>query len=115
YHGASTTVVPPPLHEALPILTAGQTGDVIELNSAIVEAVDDALGHRSQRPYSREGVSTTIGDGRAILADSDETYDQIHIGFTDTLSANAAQGFALSENNLYTLEAFDEYFEHLNP
>ncbi|MFS8585565.1 MAG: hypothetical protein FWJ72_10810 [Acidimicrobiia bacterium] len=96
-------------------LTSGQTVDVIELNSAIVEAVDDALGHRSQRPYSREGVSTTIGDGRAILADSDETYDQIHIGFTDTLSANAAQGFALSENNLYTLEAFDEYFEHLNP
>src|SRR5690606_32340375 len=84
-------------------LTSGQTVDVIELNSAIVEAVDDALGHRSQRPYSREGVSTTIGDGRAILADSDETYDQIHIGFTDTLSANAAQGFALSENNLYTL------------
>lgn len=96
-------------------LSSQQAVDVIELNSAIVDVVDGSLAGFSGSPYSREGVSTTIGDGRAILAASDKTYDQIHIGFTDTLSANAAQGFALSENNLYTLEAFDEYFEHLNP
>jgi hypothetical protein len=60
-------------------------------------------------------VHTTIGDGRSILSQRDRKYDQIHIGFTDTLSASAAQGFALSENNLYTLEAFDEYFDHLKP
>ena len=96
-------------------LAADQTVDVIELNSAIRDVVDDDLGHLSGAPYSRDGVSTSIGDGRAILANRDTTYDQIHIGFTDTLSANAAQGFALSENNLYTLEAFDEYLDHLSP
>ena len=42
-------------------------------------------------------------------------YDQIHIGFTDTLCANSAQAFALTENNLYTVEAFQEYFDHLKP
>jgi hypothetical protein len=96
-------------------LSADQTVDVIELNSAIREVVDDALGDVSGSPYSRPGVTTRIGDGRAILAADDQSYDQIHIGFTDTLSANAAQGFALSENNLYTMEAFDEYFDHLTP
>jgi hypothetical protein len=96
-------------------LTSDQTVDVIELNSAIVHVVDDTLGDLSGSPYSAEGVSTTVGDGRAILAARDTRYDQIHIGFTDTLSANAAQGFALSENNLYTLEAFDDYFDHLAP
>jgi hypothetical protein len=96
-------------------LSADQTVDVIELNSAIRDVVDDDLGHLSGSPYRREGVSTSIGDGRAILANRDTRYDQIHIGFTDTLSANAAQGFALSENNLYTLEAFDEYLDHLTP
>ena len=30
------------------------------------------------------------------------SYDQIHIGFTDTFSPNSAQAFALTENNLYT-------------
>ena len=96
-------------------LTSGQTVDVIELNSAIRDAVDDSMGDVSGSPYSREGVSTSIGDGRAILAARDTEYDQIHIGFTDTLSANAAQGFALTENNLYTLEAFEEYLDHLAP
>jgi hypothetical protein len=96
-------------------LTSRQTVDVIELNSAIRHVVDDVLGDVSGSPYSREGVSTAIGDGRAILAGRDVKYDQIHIGFTDTLSANAAQGFALTENNLYTIEAFEEYLDHLAP
>ena len=96
-------------------LSSGQQVDVIELNSAIRDAVDDALGDHSASPYSRPGVSTTIGDGRSVLAARDTRYDQIHLGFTDTLTTNAAQGFALSEANLYTVEAFDEYFEHLQP
>jgi hypothetical protein len=98
------------IHNAL---SADQRVDVIELNSAIVDVVDENMAELSASPYSLPGVSTTIGDGRAILAERDKRYDQIHVGFTDTLSANAAQGFALTENNLYTLEAFDEYFDHL--
>ena len=88
---------------------------VIELNEGIVDVVDGALGELSRSPYSRAGVSTIVGDGRSVLAGSDERYDQIHLGFTDTLSANAAQGYALTENNLYTVEAFDLYFDHLAP
>lgn len=89
--------------------------DVIELMDGNRRVVDEDLGALSGRPYSRAGVSTVIGDGRSVLAARDTKYDQIHIGFTDTLSANAAQGFALTENNLYTVEAFDEYFDHLRP
>src|SRR2546425_1357791 len=33
----------------------------------------------------------------------------------DTWASTAAGAFALSENNLYTVEAFREYFEHLKP
>lgn len=96
-------------------LTSGQRVDVIELNDGIRRVVDDDLKAVSGSPYSRPGVSTTIGDGRAILAQRDTKYNQIHLGFTDTLSAGAAQGFALTENNLYTVEAFDEYLSHLAP
>lgn len=97
-------------------LASGQREvDVIELNDGIRRVVDEDLGRLSGSPYSRPGVRTVIGDGRSILAARSTRYDQIHIGFTDTLSGNAAQGFALTENNLYTLEAFEEYFEHLAP
>ncbi len=39
----------------------------------------------------------------------------VHLGFADTLSAGSAQAFTLSENNLYTVEAFDAYLDHMRP
>src|SRR5437763_2967464 len=33
----------------------------------------------------------------------------------DTWASTAAGAYALSENNLYTVEAFREYFDHLRP
>ena len=89
--------------------------DVIELNQGIVDVVDKDLKEWSGSPYSLPRVNTVVGDGRSILAARDTRYDQIHIGFTDTLSANSATAFALTENNLYTEEAFDEYLDHLTP
>ncbi len=96
-------------------LSLGQRVDVIELNEAVVRVVDGDLGRWSGKPYSRDGVSTVLGDGRSMLAARDTKYDQIHLGFTDTLSASVAQGFAMAENNLYTIEAFEEYLDHLRP
>jgi len=97
-------------------LSSGQAPvDVIELNEGIRSVVDENLARFSGSPYSRPNVNTTIGDGRSILAARDTKYDVLHIGFTNTLSANAASGFVLTENNLYTIEAFQEYFDHLRP
>ena len=97
-------------------LSSGQERvDVIELNRVIRDAVDSDLAQWSGSPYSLPGVSVTIGDGRSKLAARDTKYDVIHIGFTDTLSANSAAGFALTEANLYTVEAFREYLDHLQP
>jgi hypothetical protein len=102
--------------DILNALSSGQRQvDVIELNGAIRDTVDDDLRKWSGAPYSLPGVDVAIGDGRSTLAARDTLYDQVHIGFTDTLSANSAQAFALTESNLYTLEAFDEYIEHLAP
>jgi hypothetical protein len=89
--------------------------DVIELNSAIVNVVDNSLGVFSGKPYIAPGVHTVAGDGRAILSARSTKYDEIHIGFTDTLSGSSADAFALSENNLYTVQAFMEYYNHLAP
>ncbi len=89
--------------------------DVIELNEGVRRVVDHDMAAYSGSPYSLPGVSTTIGDGRSTLARRDKKYTQIHLSFTDTLSANSASAFALTEANLYTLEAFDEYLDHLAP
>ncbi|MEA2353249.1 MAG: hypothetical protein QOJ14_1663, partial [Thermoleophilaceae bacterium] len=96
-------------------LSSRQRVDVIELNQGIVDVVDKDLVRWSGAPYTLPGVSTEVGDGRSTLAARDTKYDTVHIGFTNTLAANLGAAYALSENNLYTVEAFDEYLDHLRP
>jgi hypothetical protein len=96
-------------------LSSRQRVDVIELNQGIVDVVDKDLAAYSGAPYTLPGVSTKVGDGRSTLAARDTKYDTVHIGFTNTLAANLGAAYALSENNLYTVEAFDEYLDHLRP
>ena len=89
--------------------------DVIELNRGIRRVVDEDLERWSGSPYTLPRVHTAIGDGRSRVASRDTKYDQIHIGFTTTLAASSGHAYALSESNLYTVEAFDDYFDHLKP
>jgi len=97
-------------------LSSGERGvDVIELNRAIRDVVDGPLARWSGRPYELPGVRVAIGDGRSTLAARDTRYNVINIGFTNTLTAGSGSAYALSENNLYTVEAFQEYFDHLSP
>ena len=96
-------------------LSNRQRVDVIELNRGNREVVDGELARWSGAPYSLPGVSSTIGDGRSELASRDTKYDTVHIGFTNTLAANLGAAYALAENHLYTVEAFEEYLDHLKP
>jgi hypothetical protein len=65
--------------------------------------------------YSRPEVHLHVGDGRSFIRNSKEQYDVIQMTLVDTWASTAAGAFALSENNLYTVEAFEEYFQHLKP
>ncbi len=89
--------------------------DVIELNEGVRKVVDEKLAKFTGSPYSLPGVHTVIGDGRSVLSRRPAKYSQIQISFTDSLSAGGASAFALSENNLYTVEAFKEYLSKLQP
>ncbi len=101
------------------ILTAAGMGaraiDVIELNSYIAGAVRNEFASYSGDPYGLPGVHTTIGEGRSVLTASDARYDVIQISLIDTFTATAAGAYALSENGLYTVEAFQLYLRRLSP
>src|SRR5207248_11202208 len=51
----------------------------------------------------------------SFIRSTQDRYDVIEMTLVDTWASTAAGAFALSENNLYTVEAFREYFEHLKP
>ena len=59
--------------------------------------------------------STYIFGRPFLVRSSSEKYDVVQMTLVDTWASTAAGAFALSENNLYTLEAFKEYFDHLKP
>jgi spermidine synthase len=65
--------------------------------------------------YDRPDVHIHVTDGRSFIRSSRETYDVVQMTLVDTWASTAAGAFALSENSLYTVEAFREYFEHLRP
>lgn len=64
--------------------------------------------------YLRPEVRVFVEDGRSFIRRTDEKFDVLQATLVDTWASTAAGAYALSENNLYTVEAFTEYFSHLN-
>src|SRR5712691_7480827 len=67
----------------------------------------------SKHLYQRPDVHIHVTDGRSYLRSTPQQFDVVQMTLVDTWASTAAGAFALSENNLYTVEAFREYFEHL--
>ncbi len=65
--------------------------------------------------YERPEVHIHVTDGRSFVRNSGQQFDVVQMTLVDTWASTAAGAFALSENSLYTVEAFREYFEHLKP
>jgi hypothetical protein len=88
----------------------------IEINPIIVKNVmRGRYAEYSKHLYELPQVDIHVSDGRSFLRNSHSRYDVIQMTLVDTWASTAAGAFALSENNLYTVDAFREYFQHLKP
>lgn len=85
-----------------------------EINPTIARLMREEYGEFTGHLYDMEGVDVHVAEGRSFLRRSEEIYDLIQMTGTDTYSALASGSFVLSESYLYTLEAFDDYLEHLS-
>jgi hypothetical protein len=88
----------------------------IEINPIIANTVmRDRYADYSYHLYERPDVHIHVTDGRSFVRNSRVQYDVIQMTLVDTWASTAAGAFALSENSLYTADAFREYFQHLKP
>jgi spermidine synthase len=88
----------------------------IEINPIIANNVmRDRYANYSFHLYDLPQVHIHVQDGRSYIRSSPDKYDVVQMTLVDTWASTAAGAFALSENNLYTVEAFREYFDHLKP
>jgi spermidine synthase len=85
----------------------------VEVNPAIVEAMRGPFAEFAGHIYERPDVTIAVDDARGYIARSSERYDVIQASLIDTWAAGGSGAFALSENSLYTVEAFQTYYDHL--
>ena len=63
--------------------------------------------------YQHPKVQLEVDEGRSFIRRSPDRYDVLQATMVDTWAATAAGAFSLTENNLYTVEAFKDYATHL--
>src|SRR5580693_4424004 len=88
----------------------------IEINPIIADTImRGRYADYAMHLYERPEVHVHVTDGRSYLRNGRQNFDVVQMTLVDTWASTAAGAFALSENSLYTVEAFREYFEHLKP
>jgi spermidine synthase len=88
----------------------------IEINPIIANTImRGRYADFAQHLYERPEVHMHVGDGRSFIRNATAQYDVVQMTLVDTWASTAAGAFALSENSLYTTQAFREYFDHLKP
>jgi spermidine synthase len=88
----------------------------IEINPIIATTImRGRYADFAQHLYERSEVHMHVGDGRSFIRKATAQYDVVQMTLVDTWASTAAGAFALSENSLYTTQAFREYFDHLKP
>jgi len=89
--------------------------DAIELDAELVALVRDKYADYAGNIYKRPNVNIHIAEARGYLSRSEKKYDLIQLSMVDSYGASSAGLYALSENYLYTVEAFRQYLRHLTP
>ncbi|MGE5244598.1 MAG: hypothetical protein ACM3SQ_10270 [Betaproteobacteria bacterium] len=89
--------------------------DGVEINPIIAnDVMRDRFRAFSGGVYVNPKVAIAVDDGRSFVRRSNARYDIIQASLVDTWAATAAGAYTLTENTLYTVEAFDDYLDHLS-
>jgi len=88
--------------------------DGVEINPIIADDVmRDRFREYSGGIYTNPRVRIVVDDGRSFVRRTTDRYDVIQASLVDTWAATAAGAYTLTENTLYTVDAFDDYLDHL--
>ncbi len=89
--------------------------DGVEINPIIAnDVMRDRFRDYSGAIYEHPSVRIHVEDGRSFVRRSPDRYDIIQASLVDTWAATSAGACTLTENSLYTVEAFDDYLDHLS-
>ncbi|MFP4057875.1 MAG: spermidine synthase [Candidatus Brocadiia bacterium] len=104
--GGGSDVVLARYHDAQPITA-------LELNPVVADLMRGSQARFARHIYQQPGVELEVAEARGFLARTRRRYDLIQLPLVESFGAASAGAHALSENYLYTVEAFDSYLDHL--
>ncbi len=103
----------------LDVLTALRNGaesvTAVISNPLVVEAVGERFADHAANILGRPGVTVVDEGARSYLRRTDERFDVIQVSLADSFRPVLAGAYGVSENYLYTVEAFESYYRRLAP
>lgn len=85
----------------------------VEISPGVVDAVERFSDYNGDI-FHNKNVSVYTGDGRNFVRRSKDTYNIIFLSLIFSQAADLT-GLTLTENYVYTEEAFEDYLSHLSP
>jgi spermidine synthase len=86
----------------------------VEINGDTVDAITSVLSGYINGMCNEPNVNILVGEGRSYVRNCTEKFDMIQLTAVDTEAAALARGaYMLAENYLFTIEAFNDYLDHL--
>jgi hypothetical protein len=114
--GAKTLIIGPGGGWDIARALASGSHDItgVEINPIIANTImRERFAARSRDIYLRPDVHIVVEDGRSFVRRTPQKFQVLQATLVDTWASTAAGAFALSENNLYTTDAFRDYLQHL--
>lgn len=87
----------------------------VEINGDLIDAVNGRFGRFTGFLDRDPRVRFVNDEARSFVARSPDRFDVIQISMIDTWAATAAGAFVLTENSLYTVEAWQGFLDKLAP
>lgn len=85
----------------------------VELNQGILDLTTKTFGDFTGHLERDARVHLVQDEARSYVTRSSERFDVIQISLIDTYAAMSSGAYVLTENSLYTVEAFQTFMDHL--
>ena len=89
--------------------------EAVEINDDIIDLVTGEYASFVGNLHQDPRVAFTNDEARSYVARQESAYDVIQVSFIDTWAATSSGAYVLTEQSLYTVEAWTEFFESLKP
>ncbi|MFQ5996546.1 MAG: hypothetical protein ACE5KP_02860 [Dehalococcoidales bacterium] len=93
----------------------GEVGQItaVEVNKDLVDIVKEYAWYNGGIYTDFENVTVVVDEGRNFLKRQKEKYDIIMLSLPVTQTSRSLEGYALTENFLFTTDSINDYLEHL--